>query len=259
MTDQEMMELEPEILKACSEAVSERDHLTRLVVKEQWPTSNAGAITFEPNATIEGEVVDYQTRTYRLKHAAVHSPRICIYDSVDKQFIKQSMTDIAYWMWSSFFRDELLTLIKNRAVVRDLPEIPVEQIENLTRIVSANCKRINLFGKFVPRFISQKSSIGLKYVLNPKYSRAAEQIIFFHPDIAYFQFPKDEQWVGEITWRNIPDRELNPDSKIGLYRLVTTAAAKPIRPDLGLVVTVVPKGLRGFIYYWSWKLFQFVP
>ena len=267
MTNQEMIELEPEILKRCEERILFKDHLSRLVVKERWSNESQGSVTFERNTLIgngqktnEEKPFDYSVRTYGLKHRAVHSAKICIYeDSVDEELIKLSISDVACWIWSYFFRDELLKLIQNRMVVRDLSEVSDYKKVELTRIISSSAKRVNIFGKTVQQFVTVKSAIGIKYILNRKYKRAAEQVIFFHPDIAHFQFLDPDKWIGEIHWRNIPDSEANPDGKIGFYRLVTTAAAKPVFPDFGLVVTVVPKGLRGFVYYWAWKLLRFVP
>lgn len=262
MTDQEMVELEPEIIKSCEEAVLQRDHLSRLVIKERWLESKelTGWVKFEYCKTNNGkDGVDYSLRTYGLKHAAVNSPKINISYDVDKELIKHTMRDAATWVWSYFFRDELVKLIRHRIVIRNLSDVSLHETEGLTRIMSEYPKRINLFGKTVPAFITEKSAIGVKYLLNRKYRRAAEQVIFFHPDIAHFQFLNPERWVGEIHWKNIPDIETNPDCNTGFYRLVATAAARPIFPDYGMVVTVVPEGIRGFFYYWIWKLFRFVP
>ena len=267
MTDKQMIELEPEILKFCEDRVLFTDQLSRLVVKERWPIANDPTRTlkleyvYHPNRN--GGEVGYSTRTYQLQHAAVNSGKISIEGEVDKKLVKRSMADIALWMWTHYFRDKLLELIRDRIVVRDLSEVPSDKTIELTRIISSSSKRVNILGKSVPKYIKQKpeqkSDFGITYILNPKYRRAAEQVIFFHPDIAHFQFPNEEQWIGEIGWRNIPDPETNPDCKIGFYRIVTTAAAKPIFPEFGLVATVVPKGIRGFIYYWAWKLFRFMP
>lgn len=255
-----MIELEPEILKACQKQVLRLDHLARLVVKERWPKSDAlaGSIKFEISNS--GNGVDYSTRINQLKHAAVNGPQICIYEEyIESGVIKCTMSDVALWMWSYFFRDQLLGLIRNRMVVRDLSEVPIDRTVGLTRIISSSSKRVNIFGRTVNQFITHHSDSGIKMTLNPKYKLAADQVIFFHPDIAHFQFPNEEQWIGELHWINIPNLETNPDCKIGFYRLVTTAAAKPIFPEFGLVATVVPKGIRGFIYYWAWKLCRFVP
>ncbi len=255
-TDDEMIKEIPEILRSCQKRVLLRDHLSRLVVKERWPDRSefTGSVTFAPSFLKLDEGVDYTTREYSLRHAAVNSPMVDL-SNVDKGIVKQSLYDCSYWLWSSFFRDEVSKLIQHRIVVLGLPQVSPD----LTRIKSSNAKRINLFGKTVQQYIRADSRIGTKYVINPKYKRAAEQVIFFHPDIVHFQFPNDDTWVGEIVWRNIPDAELNPDCKSGFYRLITTAAAKPIIPNYGMIATVVPKGIRGLIYYWAWQLCGFVP
>jgi len=263
MTDKDMIELEPEILKFCEERVLLRDQLSRLVVKERWPRTNelTGSVKFENVYPMDGNMNDvgYSVRSYSLQHAVVHSARIAITHEVDKELVKRAMADVVCWLWSYYFRDKLLGVIRNRIMVRDLSEITSEKTAELTRINSHSSKRINIFGKQVKQFITRPSNVGAIYIQNPKYKRAAEQVIFFHPDIAHFQFPNEEQWIGEIHWRNIPDPETNPNCEIGFYRFITTAAAKPMLTDYGLVATVVPKGIRGFIYYWAWKLFRFVP
>jgi hypothetical protein len=263
MTDQQMIELEPEILKCCEERIWLRDQLSRLVVKERWPIANdpTGTLKLEYvyNSNHNGDEIGYSTRTYQLQHAAVNSGEIYIASDVDKESVKRSMSDVVCWLWSYYFRDKLLGLIRNRMVVRDLSEIPVDRTLELTRIISSNSKRVNILGKQVDHYIKRPSNFGVTYILNPKYKRSAEQVIFFHPDIVHFQFPDEQQWIGEIRWRNIPDQVTNPDCKIGFYRLVTTAAARPVFPEFGLVATVVPKGIRGLFYYWVWKLFRLIP
>ena len=68
-----------------------------------------------------------------------------------------------------------------------------------------------------------------------------------------------DRWIGEIMYRNIPDAEINPDGCIGFYRMVFSYGAKPLKPELGTVITVLPLGLKGWLWYWAWKLVGFKP
>jgi hypothetical protein len=84
-------------------------------------------------------------------------------------------------------------------------------------------------------------------------------VVVFDPDTVEFLFPDPTNWVGEIQWINILDSERNPDGTMGYFRCLVTFAAKPMRPDLGQVITVIPAGFKGFLWYWAWKLVRFTP
>lgn len=101
--------------------------------------------------------------------------------------------------------------------------------------------------------------IGQRVEWSRRGRRAATQVIFFHPDAMHFLFPDLNKWAGEVIYRNIPNPVSNPDGNIGFFRVLMTYAAKPVRPDCGAVVTMIPTGLRGRLWYWSWKLVKFVP
>jgi hypothetical protein len=89
---------------------------------------------------------------------------------------------------------------------------------------------------------------GVKYDINPDYETADfEESIIFHPDVFTSLVPKPisatgdmdfsaQTYRGEFTWRNIPDRQYNPDGGIGFFRAVFASGSKPIFPNLGYVI-----------------------
>ncbi|NBO25417.1 MAG: hypothetical protein EBU96_01230 [Actinobacteria bacterium] len=89
---------------------------------------------------------------------------------------------------------------------------------------------------------------GFKYELNPAYLAAGyEDTIIFVPDVFTSLVPKPlsigegiefnaQNYRGEFTWRNILDRETNPDGTLGYFRAVFSNGAKPIFPHKGYVI-----------------------
>ena len=89
---------------------------------------------------------------------------------------------------------------------------------------------------------------GVKYDLNPAYLVAGyEDTIIFIPDVFTSLVPKPlsigsgmefnaQNYRGEFTWRNIIDRENNPDGTLGYFRAIFSNGAKPIFPHKGYVI-----------------------
>ena len=89
---------------------------------------------------------------------------------------------------------------------------------------------------------------GFKYELNTSYLNAAwEDTIIFVPEVFTSLVPKPlsvgdgmefnaQNYRGEFTWRNILDREKNPDGTVGYFRAVFSNGGKPIFPHQGYVI-----------------------
>ncbi len=219
-------------------------------------------------------------RQAQLKKAAVHSPDICLddlkYDWQREDIQKNTtrvMTENAKWVWANAFQNDTLEACENRIVVSAITPSLVNEL--LAKMESHGAKksdfqivgagvvqhppRVNFWGKRVYPYSSKTQTKGSMWIVNPKYKKAAEQKILWHPDIVEFLFPDVQNWIGELMWRNILDSEFNPEGTTGFYRMLFMYGAKLIRPDLGTVITVLPPGLKGWLWYWAWKLVGFKP
>lgn len=89
---------------------------------------------------------------------------------------------------------------------------------------------------------------GVKYDINPSYETAEyEESIIYHPMVFTSLVPKPisgtdsadfapQTYRGEFTWRNIPDRDTNPDGTVGFFRAIFASGSKPVFPNLGYVI-----------------------
>lgn len=89
---------------------------------------------------------------------------------------------------------------------------------------------------------------GFKYELNADYVSAAyEDTVIFVPEVFTSLVPKPisatgemqfdpQNYRGEFTWRNIPDRQYNPDGTIGFFRAIFASGSKPVFPHQGYVI-----------------------
>lgn len=89
---------------------------------------------------------------------------------------------------------------------------------------------------------------GFKYELNADYLAAAyEDTVIFVPEVFTSLVPKPisaagamefspQNYRGEFTWRNIPDRTNNPDGTIGFFRAIFASGSKPVHPQQGYVI-----------------------
>lgn len=228
------------------------------VKKESWPKDTGHQI----------EVTDLKgfgvtVHTISLKKAAVNSPDMCVDDlayGTDKQ-LKQTLDEVETllyhqvgYMWEETFRNEIYKTIDrdNHSISLDRPRTTADP---------KYPRKVNFFGRRVYPFVTRETKYGgIKAFVNRKYKHAAEQVITFRPDLISFLFPDGEQqWVGRIMWRCIPDRECATHGEIGFYRVIFGYAARPLITTQGTVVTVMPPGIRGWLWYWIWKLLRYVP
>jgi hypothetical protein len=106
-------------------------------------------------------------------------------------------------------------------------------------------------GSYVRRYPFIRSAAGTqgyKYDINPAYETAEfEDTILFHQDVFTSLIPKPisgtgamnfdpHSFRGDFTWRNIPDRDNNPDGAIGFFRAVFGSGSKPVFPQYGYVI-----------------------
>lgn len=89
---------------------------------------------------------------------------------------------------------------------------------------------------------------GVRYDLNANYLTAEyEDSIIFCPTVFTSLIPKPlggfgsmqfdaQNYRGEFTWKNIPDRDKNPDGTLGYFRGVFANGSKPIFPNHGYVI-----------------------
>jgi|ERR1017187_3520925 hypothetical protein len=245
------------------------------VHKAEWPKDTETKVDTEFFPVIaQASATEFgsKTITYRLKNRAINSPTICLedirthwqLDDIVKR-IQRVMKENLRWVWSRSFQKEVAKFCQNRSVVRETSRygaIADALSEDSGSLVADSGNvwfppRVNFFGKEVQPYTGKSG--GRKWCVNPKYLRAAEQVIVFHPDIVHFLFPDLEHWIGTINWKNILSREDNPDGYIGFYRALLAYAARPVRPDLGYIITIVPPGIKGWLWYWAWKIVRYVP
>lgn len=239
--------------------VKELAFYPKRIVKENWPRDTGKdllKITPLADGSAVGETIGVTSHIFGMKQAAIQSPDICLLDLKTQNELEKTLKDVEMilasgleWLWDQAIQNELIKLTKTRSI-------------SLYRPYQAESYRypqkLNFFGRRVYPFIGGRGKGSLAYV-NPKYKKAAEQVVIFNKDTVHFLFPDSKKWVGELAYRNIPDREANPDGSFGYFRILTRYAAKPHRPDLGSIVTVMPPSLRGWLWYWVWKLIKYVP
>jgi hypothetical protein len=228
-------------------------YVTR-VTKGQWPKEMGYSMPLEPTALADSFA---NARSVHLKHAAINSPDICLDDKylyLDLRNHLAVVKENLKWMWGQTFQNEIIRACRNRSVMR--PGIIRIPPPGTTFIKVEFPRKISFFGKAVMPFLPGDRQ---RWVANPKYKRASTQFVGFHPDIVHFLFPDLDKWAADISWRNIPDRECNPNGQIGFYRALMRYAAKPMQPELGWVITMLPGGFRGWLQYWAWKIVGFNP
>lgn len=266
--------------------IEEANFYCKNVKKSQWPANCPGwKIEYETPAMVvkkDEEGRDYVCQVtqhlIQLKKAAVHSPDICLDDLREPWQVQDVMKNTervmeenAKWVWANALQNDTLELCENHLVTREI----FEGVKEAYRIAERNGAaisdlkilsqgkvvqfppRVNFWGKRVYPYTSTKS--GEHWGVNPKYKKAAEQILVWHPEIVEFLFPDVKNWSGDLFYRNIPSAEYNLNGTIGFFRMLFSYAAKPLRPDLGTVITVLPPGLKGLLWYWAWKIVGFKP
>ncbi len=91
---------------------------------------------------------------------------------------------------------------------------------------------------------------GFKWTLNPGYISAQYTVsIIFNPKVYKWlvpgalnspggmaRFSTPNYFPATVEWKNIPNRDCNPDGTIGFYRAVLAMAAQPLHPNYGYVI-----------------------
>lgn len=97
-------------------------------------------------------------------------------------------------------------------------------------------------------YTTNSTTKGTRYIPNNDYYTAEyEDSIIFHPDVFTSLVAKPisgtgaasfdpQSYRGDFRWRNIPNRECNPDGTIGFFRAIFSSGSKPVRPELGVVI-----------------------
>jgi hypothetical protein len=264
------------------------DLLVRKAIKREWPNEiGTFAVLSSPQKCAQPECcIAHVVREYRLQHMALESPDIKASGTDAEDSLKFNACNV----WQRAFRQDLLRLLQTRSVrMHGLPPSLYEgrRIDIFGREVhELMVKRPSwlqrLLGQTVP---------GYPLVTNPKFRKAAQQFIRFDPDSVHFMFPDLKNWAGKVTFQEWPFGDTNclackqmeddyrdwvqkmrancPDCEgTGVlinvltrkfYRATFSYAAKPLRTDRGEVITMVPPGLRGLIYFCIWKLARFIP
>lgn len=119
-------------------------------------------------------------------------------------------------------------------------------------IIDAKMPRFNFEGGAwveVPFYTTQATTIGNESVLNPAYADAEyEDCYVWHPEVVQRKTPAPlgnvgadmtgmaVSFNGDIVWRNIPSKELNPMGNIGFYAAALKAAYEPAKVQYGYVI-----------------------
>jgi len=229
------------------------------VIKESWPREISQPSDLSPSIVAGASGFGVRTVSYSLKCAAIESPVINLSDyfSFSKEErdnllagIKRTLSESLRWMWSQTFQRDIIRILTHRSITRD---------QSLLVSNVALPRHVDIWGKEVSPYAHVHSARGHRLELSKKYRRAATQIVTFDPDAVHFQFPDIEQWAGQFSFRALLVSQTIGQTPIGFIRVLLKYAAKPVRPDLGEVITIVPPGLRGLLWYALWKLFRFVP
>lgn len=112
---------------------------------------------------------------------------------------------------------------------------------------AANTDKIFAWKRVFP-FVRTSATKGNKYDINTNYLSAAyEDSIILINEVYHSVVPKplgsmgqmgfDAQgYRGDFKWKNIPDRDTNPDGSVGFFRATFANGSKPVRPEWGYVI-----------------------
>jgi len=119
----------------------------------------------------------------------------------------------------------------------------------LTAAVTGAAATDKIFAwKRVFPFVRTDATKGKKYDINADYLAAAyEDSIILINEVYHSVVPKplgsmgqmgfDAQgYRGDFKWKNIPDRDSNPDGSVGYFRATFANGSKPVRPEWGYVI-----------------------
>jgi len=102
--------------------------------------------------------------------------------------------------------------------------------------------------KRVYPFARAASTKGYKYDINSSYLSASyEDSIILINEVFHSVVPKPlgsmggmsfdpQSYRGDFKWKNIIDRETNPDGTVGYFRAMFANGSKPVRPEWGYVI-----------------------
>jgi len=98
-------------------------------------------------------------------------------------------------------------------------------------------------------YVSSAATHGNRWEIDPNYEAAAyEDSFIFHMDVYKSLIPAPITapggntrfdpvvYRGDFKWRNIPNKDTNPDGTIGFFRGVFSSGSKPIFPQYGYVI-----------------------
>lgn len=244
-------------------ALTIRSFYSSKIVRNKWLTSDNDTVTshvFERPLPVRGNPAAMSftqtVRTYHLQRTALQSG--FIKKSSEQKFCKsvQAFIICAVNLWEKRFQSELARVSENHTLVKSFDEAKRSIPPTHIFVYLCLLPRRSLFGCKINQF----KRVGDRKVINKKFDRCPEQILSFHKDIAWFCFPDDSNsgWVGEIRWHETPQC-CTPIYAGGYYRLVAASATKPVRPELGTVITILPGGLRGLLYRLVWGLLRIKP
>jgi hypothetical protein len=112
---------------------------------------------------------------------------------------------------------------------------------------AANNDRLLSWKRVYP-FTRTASTKGQKYDINSDYLAAAyEDSIILNNEVYHSVVPKPlgsmggmsfdpQSYRGDFKWRNIIDRDNNPDGTVGYFRALFAGGSKPVRPEWGYVI-----------------------
>lgn len=112
---------------------------------------------------------------------------------------------------------------------------------------AANTDRLLIWKRVYP-FTRAASTKGYKYDINSDYLAAAyEDSIVLINEVFHSVVPKPlgsmggmsfdpQSYRGDFKWKNIIDRETNPDGTVGYFRAMFANGSKPVRPEWGYVI-----------------------
>jgi hypothetical protein len=183
-----------------------------------------------------------------LKRAAINSPDISLEDMRMKSDLDNTVKSVKHalvaslsHLWNTTWARDLLDTIQTRELRRSGHRM----------LCPVYIPAISFFGKRVNAY----KAGGSKWEINPKWRKSARQMIEFDPDTVHFLFPDPEKWVGDLVWRTTADEH----GTTGFFRVNLAYAAQPVCSSLGKVITITPPGLRGWLWYWAWKLVGYQP
>lgn len=233
------------------------------VVRKEWPKeldSKISTLVFSRVVAPTATPVKHTLREYRLQNFALQSGYIP--DEASARYVFDTLEGLkknTETVWENRFCHDICRLIENREIREHEDEVP----PGPDLISLEYAPRKSLFGRTILRHRRTSLASGFHVELNPKYDRCPRQVLDFHPDTVHFLFPDLSKWAGEVSFKEVPKWQGETDEYpyVGrrFFRVVMSVAAKPVRTDLGTLYTILPSGVRGWLYKVVWKLLGVKP